>query len=63
LSAERFDGLVVNRGLAAAHDLEVPKSHGLDERTADVEAEGEHDGKGESVERRWASQGNAINAD
>jgi hypothetical protein len=42
LNAQRLDRLVLNRGLASAHYLEITQRHGLDERAADVEAEGEH---------------------
>ena len=44
LHTERLDGLMAHRGLASAHDFEIPKGHGLDEGAADVEAEGEHGG-------------------
>jgi hypothetical protein len=45
LDAQSFNRLVLHRGLASTHHLEVAKGHRLDEGAADVEAEGEHDGR------------------
>ena len=56
LNAQRLDRFVLHRGLAPTHDLEVLEGHRLDERAADVEAEGQHLAKGTTGSRRleWA---------